>query len=113
MRVLIAVLVLLALIVITGHAEESPFVVECTIKLADVRGRIDHMAIDLGRRRLSVAELGDNSVAVIDLAAGKVPHRVGGSTNRRGWPLHSAPTRSWSPTGATALVHRKRFRANR
>jgi DNA-binding beta-propeller fold protein YncE len=55
-----------------------------TIKLTDVRGRIDHMAIDLGRRRLLVAELGNDSVDVIDLAAGQVVHRIGGQHEPQG-----------------------------
>ena len=33
-----------------------------------MRGRIDHMAIDLKRQRLFVAELGNDSVGVVDLA---------------------------------------------
>ena len=37
---------------------------EGKIPLGDVSGRIDHMAIDLPRRRLFVAELGNDSVAV-------------------------------------------------
>jgi DNA-binding beta-propeller fold protein YncE len=53
-------------------------VLERTIKLPDVRGRIDHMAIDLGRHRLIVAELGNDSVDVVDLATGQVLHRIGG-----------------------------------
>ena len=84
MRVLIAVLVLLAAMATTAHAKAPPLVMERTIKLTDVRGRIDHMAIDLGRRRLIVAELGNNSVDVIDLAAGKVLHRIGGQHEPQG-----------------------------
>jgi len=44
-----------------------PLQLEATIPLGDVHGRIDHMAIDLPRRRLFVAELGNDSVAVVDL----------------------------------------------
>ena len=45
-----------------------------TIPLDGVEGRIDHMAVDAGAGRLYVAALGNNSVEVIDLAAGR---RVG------------------------------------
>jgi YVTN family beta-propeller protein len=41
---------------------------EAKILLGNVRGRIDHMAVDLGRRRLFVAELGNDSVGIVDLA---------------------------------------------
>ncbi len=54
----------------------SPLVLERTIPLAGVSGRIDHMAVDLGRKRLFVAELGNGTVDVVDLAAGKIIHRI-------------------------------------
>jgi DNA-binding beta-propeller fold protein YncE len=57
---------------------------ERTISLPKVVGRIDHMAIDLGRRRLFVAELGNNTVDVIDLAEGKSMHRIEGLKEPQG-----------------------------
>jgi hypothetical protein len=43
----------------TWAAESAPpLVLERTIPLTGVSGRIDHMAVDLGRKRLLVAELG-------------------------------------------------------
>jgi DNA-binding beta-propeller fold protein YncE len=56
--------------------EAQPLTLETKIPLGDVRGRIDHMAIDPIRNRLFVAELGNDSVGVVDLAAGKVMHRI-------------------------------------
>jgi DNA-binding beta-propeller fold protein YncE len=56
----------------------APLVLETTIPLDQVTGRIDHMAIDLGRARLIVAELGNGSVDVIDLTTAKVAHRIAG-----------------------------------
>jgi hypothetical protein len=50
--------------------------VERTIPLKGVSGRIDHMAVDLGRKRLFVAELGNGTVDVIDLFLGTVVHRI-------------------------------------
>ena len=47
-----------------------------TIPLPDVRGRIDHMDIDLDGERLFVAALGNDSLEVIDLRAGKRSMRV-------------------------------------
>src|SRR6476661_8449669 len=49
-----------------------------TIPLTNVVGRIDHLAADTDGRRLFVAALGNNTVEVIDLAAGKVVKSVGG-----------------------------------
>src|SRR5436190_21254572 len=52
--------------------------VETKIPLGDVKGRIDHMAIDLLRRRLFVAELGNGTVGVVDLNEQTVQHVIAG-----------------------------------
>jgi hypothetical protein len=49
-----------------------------------VQGRIDHLDIDLARGRLFVAELGNGSVGVLDLARGTLLHRIGGLTEPQG-----------------------------
>jgi hypothetical protein len=59
--------------VVTQAAD--PLVLERTIPLPGVSGRIDHMAIDLRRNRLLVAELGNGTADVIDLSSGKAVHR--------------------------------------
>src|SRR5262249_18640527 len=53
-----------------------PLQLEIKIPLGDVRGRIDHMAVDLSRQRLFVAELGNGSVAIVDLKDHKVVRRI-------------------------------------
>jgi hypothetical protein len=65
-------------------AAEPALVLEKTIPLHGVGGRIDHMAFDRGRKRLIVAELGNNSVEVIDVAAGAVLHRITGLREPQG-----------------------------
>src|SRR5438552_13508992 len=47
-----------------------------TIPLPGVKGRFDHFAIDAKGNRLFVAALGNNTLEVIDLAAGKRIHSV-------------------------------------
>ena len=47
---------------------ESPLVLEAKVPLGQVRGRIDHLAVDVARQRLFVAELGNDTVGVVDLA---------------------------------------------
>jgi hypothetical protein len=42
-----------------------------TIPLPGVKGRFDHLAIDVNGQRLFVAALGNNTLEVIDVAAGK------------------------------------------
>jgi DNA-binding beta-propeller fold protein YncE len=49
-----------------------------TIALPKVEGRIDHLAVDLQSQRLFLAALGNNTLEVIDLKAGKVVHSVKG-----------------------------------
>src|SRR6266853_733564 len=51
---------------------ETPLLLERKIPLGEVRGRIDHLAVDLKRKRLFVAELENDTVAVVDLDAYKV-----------------------------------------
>src|SRR5262245_7804634 len=57
---------------------------EYKIPLGEVAGRIDHMAIDLKRQRLFVAELGNNTVGVIDLDARKVLRVITGQKEPQG-----------------------------
>jgi DNA-binding beta-propeller fold protein YncE len=44
-----------------------PLVLEAKIALGDVSGRIDHLAYDAARQRLYVAELGNDSLGIVDL----------------------------------------------
>ena len=59
-------------------------VLEQKIPLGKVSGRIDHLAIDADRHRLFVAELGNNSVAVVDLEAGRLVRNLTGLKRPQG-----------------------------
>jgi YVTN family beta-propeller protein len=73
----LASLLLGALSVVDRASAAGPaLILERRIPLANVKGRIDHMAVDLERKRLLVAELGNDSVDVIDLTSAKVIHRI-------------------------------------
>ena len=64
---------------------ESPVLqLEAKILIGNVNGRIDHMAVDLARHRLFIAELGNDTVGVVDLEAKKVVHRVSGLKEPQG-----------------------------
>jgi hypothetical protein len=65
-------------------APPDPLTLERTIPLGPVRGRIDHMAVDLARERLFVAELGNGSLGVVDLEKGEVAQRIGGLEEPQG-----------------------------
>jgi len=62
----------------------APLQLEGKIPLGEVRGRIDHLAIDLSRRRLFVAELENDTVGVVDLDERKVRHRITGVKKPQG-----------------------------
>jgi len=79
-----AVFALTLLCPLTGVCAAEPMTVEARIPLGQVRGRIDHLAIDLARKRLFVAELGNNSVSVVDLAGRKVSKRLSGLKEPQG-----------------------------
>ncbi len=61
-----------------ARAAEPALVLERTIPLKDTSGRIDHMAVDLARKHLFVAELGNNTVDVVDITTGQVVRRFMG-----------------------------------
>ena len=67
-----------------ASAGPAPLVLERTIPLAGVKGRIDHLAIDPDGRRLFVAELGNGSVEAIDLATGRSAGRIEGLKEPQG-----------------------------
>src|SRR5215212_5536163 len=57
---------------------------EQTIPLPAVAGRIDHLATDIVGHRLFIAALGNHTVEVIDLAAGKRIHTITGLAEPQG-----------------------------
>jgi DNA-binding beta-propeller fold protein YncE len=88
----IIVALLLAAVALSGAgdsavaqpAEAAPLQLEAKIALGNVRGRIDHMAVDLKRQRLFVAELGNNSVGIVDLANRKLLQTIAGLKEPQG-----------------------------
>ena len=76
-----------------GRAEDpAPLVLEAKIPLGAVTGRIDHFAFDPGRQLLFVAELGNDSVGIVDLKERKVLHRITGLSEPQGVAYHPATT---------------------
>ncbi len=64
---------------IAAQAQDTvPLRVVQTIPLPNIKGRIDHLAVDLKGRRLFIAALGNNTVEVLDLDAGKRIHTISG-----------------------------------
>ena len=68
-----------------AQSPETPLLsLEAKILLGEVKGRIDHMALDPLRNRLFVAELENNSLGIVDLGERKVVHVVTGLTEPQG-----------------------------
>jgi YVTN family beta-propeller protein len=65
-------------------ANAEPLRLDAKIPLGQVRGRIDHMAIDVAGQRLFVAELGNDSVGVVDLAARNTIRTIDGLAEPQG-----------------------------
>jgi len=59
-------------------------ILETKIPLGDVKGRIDHLTIDVAHRRLFVAELGNDTVGVVDIDGRKVVRRLQGFDEPQG-----------------------------
>jgi DNA-binding beta-propeller fold protein YncE len=77
-----------AIVAALGNApakcDDLPLRIEAKIPLGDVRGRIDHMAADINRNRLFVAELGNNTVGIVDVGEGKVLQVLSGMKEPQG-----------------------------
>src|SRR5262245_16847481 len=96
------------LLVSSGWADETLFLLERKIPLGEVRGRIDHLAVDLARNRLFVAELENDTVAVIDLDAYKVMQVISGLNKPQGLGYHASTDTLYVANGGdgTAAVFR-------
>src|SRR5437588_2850738 len=69
----------------TGEtADHQALQLQGKIALGKVSGRIDHLAIDVDRQRLFVAELGNNSVGIVDLGTGSLTRNLGGLKKPQG-----------------------------
>lgn len=95
--------------VIVVHASLAlagdPLVRESEIPLGNVAGRIDHLAIDLRRERLFVAELGNNSVGVVDLKAGKAVRQLTGINAPQGVAYLASADTLYVASGTDGTLH--------
>ncbi|HKW28182.1 MAG TPA: hypothetical protein VJT54_02520 [Verrucomicrobiae bacterium] len=75
-----------------------------TIPLPDVRGRIDHLALDAAGQRLFVAALGNDTVEVVDLAAGRRVRTIGDCSEPQGLAFVPAENRLVIANGGSGVV---------
>ena len=78
------VVILLALADLAWGQTNQPLRLEKTIELPEVQGRIDHLSVDVKGQRLFVSALGNNTVEVIDLKAGKRLKTINGLQEPQG-----------------------------
>jgi hypothetical protein len=64
--------------------DKAPLELVQSIPMEGVQGKIDHLAVDAKGKRLFVATTGNSSVQVLDLAQGKVLHRIEGLSEPQG-----------------------------
>ena len=86
--------------------DSAALTLEATLSLGDVRGRIDHLAIDIKRQRLYVAELGNNSIGVVDLKKAKVLRTIVGMREPQGIGYAAATDEVYVSNGGDGSVQR-------
>jgi DNA-binding beta-propeller fold protein YncE len=86
-------------------AEQQPLQLVAKIPLGKVSGRIDHLAVDLPRQRLFVAELGNDTVGVVDLKDGKTISRIGGLREPQGVGYMPSTDTLYVANAADGAVH--------
>ncbi|HVR25638.1 MAG TPA: hypothetical protein VMU26_20255 [Candidatus Polarisedimenticolia bacterium] len=81
----ICVIALVAICTTRVHAEEKQALrLVQTIPLPGVTGRLDHMGVDLEKKRLFVAAVANNTLEVVDLTRGRVIKSLAGFKDTQG-----------------------------
>ena len=78
---------------------------EKVIKLPDVIGRIDHLAVDEAHQIIYVGALGNNTVEVVDLPGGKVIHIIKGLHEPQGLGYLSFSHSIFVANGGTGICN--------
>src|SRR5260370_25508826 len=70
-----------------AQEREAPPVREVQeIQLAGMQGRLDHFTIDAKRKRVIFSGLGNNSVQIVDVFAGRMIRQIDGLAEPQGTP---------------------------
>ncbi len=87
-----------------ARGQTAPLALERTVALGNVKGRIDHLAIDEAGGRLFIAELGNGTVGVVDLAQDKVTARISGLREPQGLAYAEASNTLYVASGGDGSV---------
>lgn len=88
----------------TPQAADAPLVLEATIPLPGVKGRIDHLSVDTKRNRLFVAALGNDTVEVVDLSKKRRERSLSGFGEPQGVLYVPEPDRLYVANGTANRV---------
>src|SRR6516164_1779377 len=92
------------------EGSEQPLRLVQTIPMPNVKGRIDHMDVDVKGQRLFVAGLENGSLEVVDLRAGKWVLSIPGFKETQGVAYEPALNKLFALSGADGMV--RVFRAD-
>lgn len=84
--------------------DRAPLRLTATVRLPDVRGRIDHLDVDVSGKRLFMSALGNNTVEVFDIAANKRIHTIRGLHEPQGVTFAPATSRIFVANGNDGTV---------
>ncbi len=93
-----------AVLLSASSQSRPPLVLDRTIPLPGVEGRIDHLAADVPGKHLFVAALGNHTIEVIDLAAGKVINHIKGLGEPQGLAYAPDLKKLYAADGADGSV---------
>src|SRR5437762_2124304 len=83
---------------------EAPLALVATIPMPDVRGRIDHLDVDVTAHRLFIAALGNNTVEVLDIGANRHAKSVPGFREPQGLAYVPESNRLYVANGSAGRV---------
>jgi DNA-binding beta-propeller fold protein YncE len=90
---------------VAAEAAEPLLELERKIPLGSVSGRLDHLAVDLDRQRLLVAELGNDTVGVVDLKTLTTLSTLTGFRQPQGIGYVRATGEVWVANAGDGSVH--------
>jgi DNA-binding beta-propeller fold protein YncE len=85
-------------------AGEPPLELVATIPIPDVKGRIDHLDVDLKGHRLFIAALGNNTVEVLDIGANRHAKSIRGFGEPQGLAYLPDSNRLYVANGSAGRV---------
>ena len=87
------------------HAAGEPLLeLVATIPMPDVKGRIDHLAVDMKGHRLFIAVLGNNTVEVLDIGANRHAKSIPGFGEPQGLAYLPESNRLYVANGSAGRV---------